>query len=315
MKEHPVEINADDAVYKTLLESTNAIPWKIDWDSMKFAYIGPQIENVLGWPPSSWTSIDDWVERIHPDDREYVVNYCVSQSKAGADHEADYRALTVDGGYVWIRDVVHVVRNNMGEVESLVGFMFDISERKKTEEKLLSMQKELEALSFNDGLTGISNRRKFDMVMETEWHNARRTKLPLSVMLMDIDYFKQFNDTYGHLQGDDCLRLVARLLSSAIARPRDLVARFGGEEFVLVLPETDHAAALQIANKCRYLVREQQIQHEKSGIGPVLTASIGLGTIVPQDNDPDKFIESVDKLLYKAKQNGRDRIESSVTVE
>ena len=133
----------DSDVYKTLLESTKAIPWRIDWQTMTFNYIGPQIETLLGWPPQSWVSVDDWVERMHPDDREYVVNFCVSQSRAGVDHEADYRALTVNGDYVWIRDVVHVVRKD-GEVEALIGFMFDISERKKTEEHLLRLQKQLE---------------------------------------------------------------------------------------------------------------------------------------------------------------------------
>jgi PAS domain S-box-containing protein len=129
--------NVDSAVYKTLLESTKAIPWKIDWASMKFAYIGPQIEALLGWTPDSWMTVQDWADRMHPDDRQWVVDFCVAQSRAGVDHEADYRALTSSGTYVWLRDVVHVVRTEAGEVEALVGFMFDISERKKTEEKLL----------------------------------------------------------------------------------------------------------------------------------------------------------------------------------
>jgi len=135
------KLTDDQAVYKTLLESTKAIPWKIDWATMTFAYIGPQIEKLLGWTPESWASAQDWIDRMHPDDRQWVVDYCVSQSKAGIDHEADYRALTSDGGYVWIRDVVHVVRTESGEVEALIGFMFDISERKKSEEKLAALQK------------------------------------------------------------------------------------------------------------------------------------------------------------------------------
>lgn len=139
-------IEPDSEVYRTLLESTRAIPWKIDWGSARFTYIGPQIEHLLGWSPSSWVSVDDWAARMHPDDRERVVGFCVSQSQAGVDHEADYRALTASGEYVWIRDVVHVVRDGNGRVEALVGFMFDITERKKTEEKLLSLQKELEVL-------------------------------------------------------------------------------------------------------------------------------------------------------------------------
>src|SRR4051812_22640124 len=96
------KMEVDSDVYKTLLESTNAIPWKIDWQTMQFAYIGPQIENVLGWEPSSWVGVDDWVSRIHPEERESVVNFCVTQSKAGTDHEADYRALAKDGSHVWI---------------------------------------------------------------------------------------------------------------------------------------------------------------------------------------------------------------------
>ena len=123
----------DLAVYKTLLESTRAIPWKIDWKTMTFAYIGPQIESLLGWSQASWVSAEDWAARIYADDRDRVVEFCISQSQNGVDHEADYRALTAAGDYVWIRDVV---RDDNGEVDALIGFMFDISERKKTEEQL-----------------------------------------------------------------------------------------------------------------------------------------------------------------------------------
>ena len=172
------KMDMDGATYKTLLESTRAIPWKIDWDTMQFAYIGPQIEALLGWEQSSWATVQDWAERIHPEDRDWAVNFCVAQSKAGIDHEADYRALNKDGDFVWIRDVVHVVRKENGDVDSLVGFMFDISERKRTEEQLAALRRELEELSFKDGLTGVANRRRFDVVMETEWSNACRNKQP-----------------------------------------------------------------------------------------------------------------------------------------
>jgi diguanylate cyclase (GGDEF)-like protein/PAS domain S-box-containing protein len=303
------KIEIDSSVYKTLLESTKAIPWKIDWKTMQFAYIGPQIEDVLGWSPSSWVSVDDWVSRIHPDERESVVNFCVAQSKAGADHEADYRALARDGSHVWIRDVVHVVRDADGEVEALIGFMFDISERKKTEAKLVDLQKELEALSFKDGLTGVANRRMFDSVMESEWSNARRNNQPISLIMLDIDYFKQYNDHYGHVQGDDCLKRVAQTLNSAGKRSRDFFARFGGEEFILVLPETDQASAFKVAERCRNLIFKTQIPHDKSEVSQLLTVSIGVGTIVPSQSDaPLRFIEEVDKRLYQAKQQGRNCI-------
>jgi diguanylate cyclase (GGDEF)-like protein/PAS domain S-box-containing protein len=306
-------MEAGSAIYKTLLESTKAIPWKIDWNTMRFAYIGPQIESLLGWSPSSWVSVEDWAERMHPDDREWVVNFCVAQSQAGADHEADYRALTKDGGYVWIRDVVHVVRNVDGGVDSLVGFMFDISERKITEEKLISLQKELEVLSFKDGLTGVANRRMFDSIMEVEWVNARRNNQPLSLIMIDIDYFKQYNDHYGHIQGDDCLKRVAQGLSLAATRARDFFVRFGGEEFVLGLPETDAKSAKKVAERCRNLIFKEQIPHEKSQVSQILTVSLGVGTIIPShtDDDPIMFIEDVDRRLYQAKQKGRNCIVGS----
>lgn len=309
MTDFAQEMETDSAVYKTLLESTNAIPWKIDWSTMRFAYIGPQIERLLGWSPASWVSAEDWATRMHPEDRAWVVDFCIAQSKAGTDHEADYRALTKDGGHVWIRDVVHVVRNEAGEVESLVGFMFDINERKKTEEKLLNLQKELEALSFMDGLTGIANRRMFDSIMEVEWANARRTNQPLSLIMLDIDYFKQYNDHYGHVQGDTCLKRVGQVLTSAATRSRDFVARFGGEEFVLVLPETDETSAAKIGERCRNLLFREQIPHEKSLVSQILSVSLGIGTIIPTHSDePITFIEEVDRRLYRAKQNGRNRI-------
>jgi diguanylate cyclase (GGDEF)-like protein/PAS domain S-box-containing protein len=305
-------IDSDSDVYKTLLESTRAIPWKIDWATMAFAYIGPQIESLLGWEPSSWASVQDWIDRMHPEERAWAVDFCVAQSKAGIDHEADYRALCKNGEYVWIRDVVHVVRNPDGSVDSLVGFMFDISERKRTEEKLLGLQKELEELSYKDGLTGVANRRRFDALMEIEWSNARRNKQPLSLVMLDIDYFKQYNDHYGHLEGDQCLKLVARILGKAATRARDFVARYGGDEFVLVLPETDESAARKIAERCRELFAKDQIPHERSGIDSVLTVSLGVSTTIPaHDAELLLLIEAADKQLYQAKQQGRNRVVAS----
>lgn len=304
------EFSADNIVYKTLLESTNAIPWKVDWATMQFTYIGPQIETLLGWKQDSWLSINDWAERMHPEDRESVVNFCVSQSKAGIDHEVDYRALTKDNGYVWIRDVLHVEHNAAGEVEALIGFMFDISERKIAEGKLINLQQELEALSFKDGLTGIANRRMLDASLSNEWASALRNHQPISLIMLDIDFFKQYNDFYGHVKGDECLTKVAQTLKLACTHPRDIVARFGGEEFILLLPETDAAAALKLAERCKRLIDQLKVPHEKSSISTYLTASIGVGTVEASAKmTPTDFIHLIDSALYSAKQLGRKRIE------
>ncbi|KAA0874290.1 GGDEF domain-containing protein [Nitrincola tapanii] len=299
----------DHTIYKTLLESTKAIPWQIDWATLRFTYIGPQIEQLLGWQQDSWLSVDDWASRMHPEDRERVVNFCVAQSQAGSDHEADYRALTQDGRYVWIRDVVHVVRNEQGDVESLIGFMFDISERKQTEHELMRLQQELQELSFKDSLTGVANRRMFDNLLEEEWIRARRQQHPLSLLIFDIDYFKQYNDCYGHVQGDDCLRQVAQILDRAATRSRDFFARYGGEEFVLLLPETDEISARKVAERCRSLIFKEQIPHAGSAVSQLLTLSIGVGCCVPTPGqNPMEFVDQVDRLLYRAKERGRNCI-------
>lgn len=296
-------------VHRMLLESTNAIPWKLDWPGLDFAYIGPQIEALLGWTPESWKTVEDWAARMHPEDRERVVAFCVAQSQAGMDHEADYRALRKDGGYVWIRDVVHVVRNAEGGVESLVGFMFDISERKRAEEELLRLHREVKAMSLTDALTGVANRRLFDQRLELEWSEARRSGQPLSLLLVDVDWFKQFNDAYGHVAGDECIQRVAGVLRSVARRPRDVAARLGGDEFVLLLPDTDEAAARAMADECAAAIAALCIPHGAGGAGERVGVSIGVGTRqADAPGDARGFLRDVDAMLYAAKRAGRGRV-------
>jgi diguanylate cyclase (GGDEF)-like protein len=205
--------------------------------------------------------------------------------------------------------VVHVVRKANGDVDSLIGFMFDISERKKNEEELARLRQEFENLSFKDGLTNVGNRRMFDSVLQKEWDGARGSGTPMSLIMLDIDFFKQYNDHYGHVQGDTCLRQLSRILSTAVARPRDFFGRYGGEEFVSVLPETDAEAALRVAERCRELIASEQIPHERSPLGPSLSISMGVGTIVPQEGDsPTDFVDTTDAQLYRAKREGRNCI-------
>jgi diguanylate cyclase (GGDEF)-like protein len=227
----------------------------------------------------------------------------------GADHEADYRALTPDGDTIWIRDVVHVVRHPDGSPEALVGFMFDISERKKAEDKILQLQKELETLSYQDSLTMVANRRMFDTILEMEWARARVTAQPLSLVLVDIDFFKAYNDRHGHPQGDACLREVAKVLDDAASRTRDLCARLGGEEFALLLPGAGALAAQEVARRCRKLLAQAQLPHGGSPVSDFVTCSMGVATIVPGAHDHARaFIELADRRLYEAKNGGRDRI-------
>lgn len=297
----------NDLVYKTLIESTLAIPWSIDWETKTFSYIGPQIEKVLGWKQDSWRTVEDWAMRMHENDRAWVVDFCVAQSISGVDHEADYRALTINGEYIWIRDVVHVVRKPDGEVDSLVGFMFDISERKKQEQELETLKKQLEEYSYQDGLTGIANRRFFEDSYQREWLNAQREQQPLTIMLLDIDYFKQYNDYNGHILGDACLKQIAQILKKSVSRPRDLVARFGGEEFVLILPDTSQASAIEVVERILQSIRTADICHNSSPLDQRLSVSLGVKTIIPTlKNDKMAFLKEVDQNLYLAKEQGRN---------
>jgi len=298
-----------DDLYKTLLESTKAIPWKLNWETKQFDYIGPQIEKLLGWSQSSWATAQDWIDRIHPDDRDATANLCIAQSEHGVDHEADYRALTADGGYVWVRDVVHVLREG-GVTKALVGFIFDISERKKMEDVLVRLNKQLESLSLQDALTSLANRRMYDQTMEVEWSRSQRKREPISLIIIDIDEFKQYNDYYGHAKGDECLVKVAQALDGVASRTTDLLARYGGEEFVLMLPNTDRESARLLAERCRQAVIDRHIDHAASSVSDRVTISAGVSTVVPSENShPSSIFDSADKMLYQAKQRGRNCIE------
>jgi diguanylate cyclase (GGDEF)-like protein/PAS domain S-box-containing protein len=169
----------------------------------------------------------------------------------------------------------------------------------------------LENLSATDGLTELPNRRRFDEFLGREWRRSLRDQSLLSLILMDIDYFKEFNDHYGHLAGDDCLRQVASVLDDVIKRPGDLAARYGGEEFACVLPETDARGAMSVAEKIREQLDLRNILHGFSSAADHITLSFGVATVVPQKGqNQSNLIDLADKLMYSAKQEGRHRIRS-----
>ncbi|PGH53039.1 diguanylate cyclase response regulator [Azospirillum palustre] len=170
----------------------------------------------------------------------------------------------------------------------------------------------LRSLSFLDGLTGIANRRRFDDAMVREWRRCARSNLPLSLIILDVDHFKAYNDHYGHQAGDECLRMLAELLSDRAKRPSDLVARYGGEEFVCLLPETDGPGAVRVAEGFRTGVAECRIPHAQSPVIPYVTISLGVATVIPSaDGSPEQLAEMADQLLYRAKRAGRNRVQDA----
>ncbi len=168
---------------------------------------------------------------------------------------------------------------------------------------------ELQRLSSVDGLTGINNRRHFDLALQSEWQRAQRSGKELSLIMLDVDYFKQYNDTYGHLAGDDCLRIMGALLSGAVQRPGDVVARYGGEEFVILLPETTAQGALFLAEKVMDELASLNLTHALSPLGGRVTASMGCATCkVAGPCKAEMLVAEADKALYRAKETGRNRI-------
>lgn len=169
---------------------------------------------------------------------------------------------------------------------------------------------ELQRLSSLDGLTSLANRRQFDETLAQEWQRAMRTEMPLSLVFADIDFFKRYNDHYGHQAGDDCLKKVAHALQAIVHRPADLVCRYGGEEFVMILPDTTADGALAVADKMLRSVADQKIEHKNSDAADHVTLSIGVATASPKEGtEAASLIETADQMLYRAKERGRSCIE------
>jgi diguanylate cyclase (GGDEF)-like protein/PAS domain S-box-containing protein len=194
--------------------------------------------------------------------------------------------------------------------ETQVIVMEDITQRETSKQKLIEANTKLEVLARVDGLTSVSNRRHFDDLLPQEWGRMRREKGELALLICDVDYFKPYNDTYGHLEGDSCLRRIAQAIEDSLQRPSDIVARYGGDEFVVLLPNTNLDGALHLAAEIHAQVNQLKIKHQQSPISDWVTVTIGACSGFPNESLPEyKFIWLADKALYEAKIKGRNRAE------
>ncbi|ALG67013.1 diguanylate cyclase domain-containing protein [Beggiatoa leptomitoformis] len=182
---------------------------------------------------------------------------------------------------------------------------------KELQEKEAALQKankELADLVSQDGLTQIANRRRFDEYLQLQWAQMLRVNYPLTLMMCDVDFFKNYNDEYGHQAGDECLKQIATALTQCVKRSVDLVARYGGEEFALILPNTNQEGAMRIAEMIHQAIAQRQITHKKSKIANFITLSIGISSVIPTtENNPHLLISVADKALYRAKEQGRNQ--------
>lgn len=204
-------------------------------------------------------------------------------------------------------------------VRSVLRLVHEINRRKARETELLEVMRQLEEanhmllrLSRLDGLTGVTNRRQFDDYLDQEWRRALRENMPLSLVMLDIDGFKDYNDAHGHQAGDECLKQVAGAISRSLNRPGDLVARYGGDEFVMILPGTPAEGALRVAETMREKVQSLGLSRSHSNLKECVTISLGVATLYPtRDTSPSVLVAAADQALYQAKQSGRNRVAQS----
>ncbi|MEG4420858.1 diguanylate cyclase, partial [Microcoleus sp. LAD1_D5] len=197
---------------------------------------------------------------------------------------------------------------NQSQPYAVVTTFADITERKRAEEMLRHRAEQERLIATTDGLTQVANRRCFDERLQSEWHRLMQGKQQLSLIMLDVDYFKRYNDCYGHQAGDTCLVQVASSAAQAVKRSSDLFARYGGEEFAAILPTTDAAGAIAVAESMRQAIRDLAIPHEQSDVSVIVTVSMGIATVIPTaETSPDELVALADRALYDAKRQGRDR--------
>jgi len=283
------------------------------WDiKTEHSWFAPNFKSLLGYAKDEAfpEEFSTWESRIHPEDKERVLESLKQHLENNVTYDCDHRLRMKSGEYKWFRDRGVAVRDDSGQPIQMGGSIQDINDLKQAEEQLKLRNEELQKLSLHDSLTGIANRRMFDRLLEIEWARAQRSKQMLSLLFIDIDFLKQYNDHYGHQAGDACLKQIAKTLSFIARRPADLVARYGGEEFVVLLPETAEEHALRLAQLCQSAVVEQDIPHEASAVKDVVTISVGVCSVeVTAGMQAKALIEAADKAQYQAKKNGRNRVE------
>ncbi|GLR89284.1 sensor domain-containing diguanylate cyclase [Bradyrhizobium iriomotense] len=294
---------ANEAHFRLLAEQSSDMVTRIGLDN-RLLYVSPSCARVVGWSPDELLG-NSAVAGIHPEDLERI-EQTIAALKNGEAEEARFvfRQRHREKGEIWAESALHVTRaSDTGEIDGVVAIMRDVTEQKDLQDKLAS-------LATTDGLTGLANRRAFDERLAEEWARARRDGTQLSLLLIDVDHFKKFNDHYGHLAGDGCLRALGKILASHARRTADLAARYGGEEFALLLPNTGADGCAQIGEEIRDGLRDLAMLHAQNPPSRLVTVSVGAATSLPSQTatDCNALVAAADRALYAAKDSGRDRL-------
>ena len=298
---------ADDAIresearYRLLADNLKDLVTCVGPDGRR-TYASPSSVSVLGYAPEDLLGADQR-NLIHPEDRDRVDAMIAALRDGAPQGPVEYRALHKNGTYVWVETDAKLMNDGV----SIASHIRDISERKRAEQQILAANAKLEEMAMIDGLTGLPNRRRLDEALTMEFKRAIRMHTSLALILIDVDHFKGYNDAYGHPAGDSCLRAIADVLPNVLRQSGDLVARYGGEEMAVLLPNTSLAGAMAIAERLIQLVRDIAIEH--SGNGGIVTISAGVAAFVPAEDrhTPLHLVPRADMALYEAKHTGRNR--------
>ena len=280
-------------------------------------YVSRWIKNVLGYEPDEIKAMGArYLEKlVHDDDQAHMLaeRRKLASIKDGEVIENEYQFCHRQGYRRWLlcRETIFQ-RDQSGQPTQIFGTATDITKRKHAEVALQEFNEELERLANMDGLTQVANRRSFDQYLKQMWQNIGPGRSSLSLILCDIDYFKSFNDTYGHQAGDVCLIQVAQAIERAVKRGQDLVARYGGEEFAVVLPNTSVVGVARVAEEIRQEIEQLNIPHNGSDVSERVTLSLGAATVSSNEETyPDMLIAAADRGLYQAKYEGRNCFRTS----
>ena len=283
--------------------------------AMPVVYVNPAFERLTGYRADEVLgSHYSLIER--GDARQPEIDPLRETLRTGESCVVTLRNFRKDGSAFWNELTLAPIRDRYGHITHVMGTMSDVTEHVAAEQRFARKRRALEKtmrmledLALMDGLTGLYNRRHFNAQLEREWNRARREHCPVSLMMIDIDHFKRFNDTYGHVAGDRWLTAVAETLRGCFARGSDLVARYGGEEFVVLIYGAERDPARERAEMVQSAVRNLSMQGAGPSAAPAVTVSIGLATTIPDRGvSPEDLLMAADRSLYQAKRQGRDRI-------
>jgi diguanylate cyclase (GGDEF)-like protein/PAS domain S-box-containing protein len=300
------KLRQSESMYRFLVESSADTITRINLDGVR-TYVSPAIQDLLGWNPEEITG-QCITDITHPDDATSIIELLERAKKHGWQMLYVLRMRKKSGEYLWVEANLRVIVDAEEKPVELVSTIRDVHERVIREGQLVVERRQAMAMAGNDGLTGLANRYNLDVEIASAWSTICGVGGEIACILLDVDYFKMFNDNYGHPEGDECLRMIAFAIAQGIRGKEDFAARYGGEEFCVLLRHGNMKKAMVVAERIRAEVEKFECPHMMSPCGHV-TVSVGVATSrSPGVKNYNQLLSAADRALYRAKQNGKNCI-------